>query len=134
MRKTGTLNARLAYIMTQLGHTDQLVICDSGLPIPESAEVIDLALKRGIPRFTDVLDIILEELCVEQALIANEMESTNPTVHSHVRKALNGIAITKVSHEEFKQRTREGGNVVFVRSGEVTPYANIILVAGVDFA
>ena len=33
----------------------------------------------------------------------------------------------------FKEKTKENGTTVFVRTGEATPYANIILVAGVTF-
>jgi D-ribose pyranase len=41
------------------------------------------------------------------------------------------IAINYVSHEEFKQRTNESRAVI--RTGECTPYANVIFQAGVTF-
>ena len=41
------------------------------------------------------------------------------------------IKITKVSHEEFKKLTKESKAVV--RTGECSPYANIILKSGVVF-
>ena len=34
MRRGGILNAQLAGALAQLGHTDTLVVCDAGLPIP----------------------------------------------------------------------------------------------------
>ena len=42
-----------------------------------------------------------------------------------------GIAPQTVSHEEFKRRTAKAR--AMVRTGECTPYANIILIAGVKF-
>jgi D-ribose pyranase len=44
---------------------------------------------------------------------------------------LQEIPIETISHAEFKNRTASARAVV--RTGEFTPYANIILVAGVVF-
>lgn len=133
MKKRGILNANLSRIIASMGHTDKLVICDSGLPIPKNSEVIDLALTANIPRFLDTLKIILEELHVESAVIAKEMLDGNGGLFKGTSKMLNGVKLKKVSHEKFKELTRAKGNVTFVRTGETTPYANIILISGVTF-
>jgi D-ribose pyranase len=133
MKKNGILNAPLSGIVASLGHTDRLVICDSGLPIPRNAEVIDLALTKNIPRFIDTLKIILEELAVEEAVIASEIVKKNKPVLNEINSLMNGIKIKKVPHEKFKEITRGNNKTFFVRTGEATPYANIILVAGVTF-
>jgi D-ribose pyranase len=39
--------------------------------------------------------------------------------------------VTEVPHDEFKQLSRE--SEVIVRTGECTPYANVILKSGVVF-
>jgi D-ribose pyranase len=39
--------------------------------------------------------------------------------------------VTAIPHEEFKARTAAARAVV--RTGEFTPYANVILIAGVTF-
>jgi D-ribose pyranase len=114
-----------------MGHTDRLVICDSGLPIPRGSDVVDISLTRNIPRFVDTVRVVLEELVVERGIIAREMLDTD--VHADLLKLLKGIPLKVVSHEEFKQFTMSGGNIAFVRTGEATPYANVILIAGVDF-
>lgn len=134
MKKTGILNSGLSRVVAAMGHTDRLVVCDSGLPVPWTAEVIDLALTRNVPRFVETLEVILGETTVEGAIIANEMESANHGIFERVQTLLKGIPIRKVPHEEFKKMMRNGdGNTAFVRTGEATPYANVILVAGVDF-
>ncbi len=131
MKKTGTLNPQLSRLIAQMGHTDLLVICDSGLPIPRGAEVVDLSLTRNIPRFIDTVRVILEELEVEKGIIAGEMVGTE--VHGGLLRILKGLPLDVVSHEDFKKLTMSGGNIAFVRTGEATPYANVILVGGVDF-
>jgi len=133
MKKNGILNGPLSKVVAALGHTDKLVICDSGLPIPRYAEVIDLALTKNIPRFIETLKIILEELEVEKAIIAAEIVKKNESVLKEIQSLMNGIKLQKVSHEMFKEITRQNGRTVFVRTGEATPYANIILIAGVTF-
>ncbi|HEX7072279.1 MAG TPA: D-ribose pyranase [Rhodothermales bacterium] len=133
MKKIGTLNTHLSHAIARMGHMDRLVVCDSGLPIPRESQVIDLALTRNVPRFIETLRVILEELQVEGAYIATEMVERSNGVYSELTSLLNGVEIRQVPHDEFKQLTEESGNVVFVRTGEATPFANVMLVAGVTF-
>lgn len=131
MKKSGILNGKLARIVALMGHTDRLVICDSGLPIPSDRELVDLALAENIPRFLDTLRVVLEELNVEKVIVAEEMKSSS--LLAEVRQLLPKVAIESVPHRRFKEITREDGNIRFVRTGEATPYANIVLVSGVTF-
>lgn len=133
MKRNGVLNSGLSRIIASMGHTDKLVICDSGLPIPKNSDIIDLALTKNIPRFMDTLKVILEELKVEEAIVTNELVKSNGKYFKEISSLLNGTRIKKVNHEKFKEITRNGGNVTFVRTGEATPYANIILISGVTF-
>lgn len=133
MKRSGVLNSGLSRIIASMGHTDKLVICDSGLPIPKNSEVIDLALTKNIPRFLDTLKVILEELKVEEAIVTNELVTGNSKYYKDITSLLNGTKIKRVNHEKFKEITRNGGNVTFVRTGEATAYANIILISGVTF-
>lgn len=133
MKKGGVLNAPLSRIIAAMGHTNKLVICDSGLPIPRKAEVVDLALTKNIPRFIDALRVILDELQVEQAIVAEELVKSGNGLYEEIISLLPGIKILKVSHDEFKYISSEDSETAFVRTGEATPYANIILVSGVTF-
>ena len=131
MKKIGTINQPLSSVIAGLGHMDPLVIADAGLPIPPGTQRIDLALTEGIPGFIDTLLVILEEVQVESALIAEEMITTSPQVYGQLRDILVDIPIETVPHEEFKVKT--AGARAIVRTGEFTPYANVILIAGVVF-
>ena len=42
MKKHGILNAHLSMAIAAMGHSDKLVICDAGFPIPAHAEIIAL--------------------------------------------------------------------------------------------
>lgn len=131
MKKGKLINSELSSVIAKMGHTDLLTICDSGLPIPKDVQRIDLALKRGIPTFLETLDIVLEELEVEEIIIANEMEEVSNNLYLEILKKFPHIKITKVKHEKFKCITKN--SIAIVRTGEFTPYANIILKSGVVF-
>ena len=133
MKKEGILNGALSQTIAALGHTDKLVICDCGLPIPKGAKLIDLALTKNIPSFRDTLLAILNELEVEGAIIAEELEQSKDENYFLINNELKNIKVDTEPHEKFKELTRENGNIYFVRTGEATPYANIILISGVNF-
>lgn len=134
MRKnSGTLNPALSRVMSELGHTDELVVTDAGLPIPVGVERIDLALAANVPRFLQCLDVVLAEVHVEAAIAASEITTHGPEIHAALKERLDelNIGLELVPHTEFKQRSRN--SKAAVRSGEFTPYANVILVAGVVY-
>jgi D-ribose pyranase len=131
MKKIGTLNQPLSAVIAGLGHMDQLVVADAGLPIPVGPERIDLALKEGLPGFAETLQVILEEVQVERAVVAEEMVSTSPLLYQQLAELLGDVPVENIPHTEFKNRTGEARAVV--RTGEFTPYANVILIAGVVF-
>ncbi len=131
MKKAGTLNQPLSAVIAGLGHMDQLVIGDAGLPIPREIQRIDLALTPGVPSFLETLRVLLEEIQVERAIVAEEMIEVSPDLHDQVQILLREIPLETIPHTEFKKLTNSARAVV--RTGEFTPYANIILVSGVVF-
>ncbi len=131
MKKFGVLNQPLSRVLAGLGHMDTLVIADAGLPIPPSTERIDLAVSAGIPAFLDVLRAVLSEMEVQGAVVAAEMLERSPHIYEALRELLGDVPIQTVPHEQFKAQTAEARAVV--RTGEFTPYANVILIAGVVF-
>ncbi len=131
MKKTTLLNQPLSAVIAGLGHTDTLVIADAGLPIPPETQRIDLALRSGIPGFLETLETVLTEMAVEKAIIADEMQDVSPQLFAALKERLGEIPIETTPHTQFKEMTRDARAVV--RTGEFTPYANVILVSGVTF-
>lgn len=131
MKKQGILNSHIAEVLANLGHTDTIVIADCGLPIPDGVKRIDLSLKIGTPGFIETLEAILDDMEVEQATIADEIHENNPKMISFIEEKFSKGQIKSVTHEEFKKKTEQAKAVI--RTGEATPYANIILHAGVIF-
>jgi len=133
MKKSGILHSELARIVAGMGHGDKLVVCDSGYPIPHGKPVADVILTVGVPGVVQTLTTILQELHIEGVIVAEEMERRSVKMFQQIQSAAGPVPMMKISHEEFKQLTRSENNISFVRTGEATPFANVILVAGVVF-
>ena len=131
MKKYGTLNQPISEVIAGMGHGDMLVIADCGLPIPQGVRRIDIALLPGVPSFLQTLDVVLKELEVESVVVATEMSTASPELDKDIKKMIGDRPVTVVSHEDFKAMTKQG--VAVIRTGECTPYANIILRSGVIF-
>ena len=82
-----------------------------------------LAITHGVPTFAQVLTAVLSEMQVESCMMA--AEAAPPLL------ALAPMPPQLVDHAAFKEASRNARAVI--RTGEVTPYANIGLYAGVTF-
>ncbi|MBB6176067.1 D-ribose pyranase [Anoxybacillus tengchongensis] len=131
MKKHGVLNKELNTVFASLGHTDMIVLADCGLPIPEGVKRIDLSVVKGFPSFLSVLDPILEELQIEAITIAEEIQAHNPAIYQEIQKRFADTTKHVVSHEQLKEMMKSAKAVI--RTGEATPYANMILHSGVNF-
>lgn len=131
MKKGVLLNSEITAVIAAMGHTDLLTIADCGLPIPDTTKRIDLALTKNVPGFLETLNAVLLELEVEEAFIAREMVERSPDLFNALQEKLGNVPIQFITHEEFKIMTKSAK--ACVRTGECTPYANIILKSGVTF-
>ena len=134
MKKTGILNSDISRVLSYLGHTDTICIGDCGLPIPDEVERIDLALCFGEPTFMRTLEIVAADMKIEKIVLAEEIKTQNPTVLAQIEKLFEGqpVEVEYIPHALLKAQTHNCKTVI--RTGEVTPYANIILQAGCIFA
>jgi D-ribose pyranase len=128
MKKGGVINQPIATVISGLGHSDTITIADAGLPIPDSTKRIDLALTTGVPSFAQTLQVVLEEFFVEKAIVAEEMKSVSPHVFRIMSEILGDVPVELVPHLLFKEQS--ANSKAIIRTGEFTPYANVILIAG----
>lgn len=134
MKREGILNSDISRVLSYMGHTDWLAIGDCGLPIPDEVERIDLALAFGEPTFIRTLELVTKDMKIEKIILAEEIQEQNPEVLEQIKKLFEGqnIEVEFVYHEQLKEKTKKCKAVI--RTGEVTPYANIILQSGCIFS
>ncbi|WP_443682665.1 D-ribose pyranase [Phascolarctobacterium succinatutens] len=132
MQKGGMLNSSIAKVLADLGHTDTIVIGDCGLPVPAGVQKIDLALKPGTPSFLEVVEEVAKNMVIEKVEIAAEMEGRNPAVYGAMKQLFTKEQwIIDEDHEAFKEATKHAKCII--RTGEITPFANVILHSNVFF-
>lgn len=131
MKKHGILHAQLSGCIAALGHKDTFMIGDAGMPIPKGVEIVDLAVTGGVPSFRQVMDAVLEETEIEAYIVAEEIRTKNPNLLTYIQEKLPDAEVRMIPHTELKKMSE---NCKFaIRTGEFTPYPNIILRAGVAF-
>lgn len=134
MKKNGILNSEISRVLSYMGHTDCIAIGDCGLPIPDETERIDLALAFGIPTFMQTLEIVAGDMKIEKIILAEEIKEKNPDILHEIENLFSNCNIETefVSHSQLKEKTKDCKAVI--RTGETTPYANIILQSGCIFS
>ncbi len=127
MKKAGILNSEISRVLSYMGHTDRICIGDCGLPIPDCTERIDLALAFGEPTFMHTLEVVAKDMKIEKIVLAEEIKTMNPKVLSEIEAlfADQQLEVEFVPHVQLKKLTEDCKAVI--RTGETSPYANIIL-------
>lgn len=131
MKKLGILNSEISKLLSDLGHTDQIIIADAGLPVPDGVKKIDLALKLGTPTFIEVLEEVLKDMAVEKVILAEEIKVDNESQLDAIHQLVDANEVAFVSHEAFKKQSNQSKAII--RTGEATPFSNIILQSNVIF-
>ncbi|MCQ2569551.1 MAG: D-ribose pyranase [Limosilactobacillus sp.] len=131
MKKTGIINSEISYEVANMRHMDWLSIGDAGMPVPAGTKQIDLALAKQTPSFMQVLENVLQELKVQKIYLADEIKDQNPAQLENIKQALPDVEIEFMPHTDLKKSLAK--THAFIRTGEMTPYSNIILESGVTF-
>ena len=122
------LNPELAALVRRVGHTQMLLICDRGFPAPLHLplKTVDLSITSDLPTIIQVLDVILPELPHDRIIMASEMrQHSTERFEWHQRQP---ASVEVYPHEVFKRLSNEA--IGCIRTGDATPYANVIVVGG----
>ena len=131
MKKSGILNSEVASVVAGMGHMDWLSIGDAGMPVPMGTKKIDLCVDKELPTFMQVLENVLTEMKVQRIYLADEIKDQNPEQLENIRKALPNVEVKFMPHTDLKKNLVK--THAFIRTGEMTPYSNVILESGVTF-
>lgn len=131
MKKIGIMNKDISTVIAGMGHNDEIMVCGSAFPIPEGTTRIDLALEPGLPAFMDVVRVITKELEVERFLVSEETREKSPERFNEIRDFFPDKVMKVIPQSELKEQAKTVK--ACIRTGECTPFSNVILVAGVIF-
>ena len=127
MIERGILNPLLLSLLARVRHTNTLVVADRGFPFWVGLETVDISLVDGVPTVLQVLDALRANFVVGQAFMADEFPAHNtPETRAAYTRAFDGVELVYEPHEaSFKPRVPHA--VGLIRTGDTTPYGNVIL-------
>ncbi len=125
------LNNELMYAIASMGHTECLIVCDAGFPIPSDAWRVDLALVQDVPDLETVLSAIAQVFIAEKVSYAAEMADNNAPLLEKVQRLFPNSDYEPIPHATILGEMAHKAKVI-VRTGAFDPWGNILLYAGVD--
>ncbi len=128
MKRGLLLHPALSHLLASTGHTDYFTVCDRGFPVPLGPERIDLALTDDLPTVLDVLKLVHAEFVIDRVVIPSEVREIAPHRIEELQAIIGTVPLYPVPHVEFKRISQTARATV--RTGDTTPYANIIIVSG----
>lgn len=132
------LHADLLHALASMGHGDELVIADANFPWASiGRRVVHLAGASAPDALDAILTLFPLDDFVDQPALTMEVVGEPDAVPEPVRDfaeifTKHGLADTEMGHldrEAFYARARSAFTIV--RTGELRPYGNILLVKGV---
>ena len=78
MKKRGIFNAQLIEELTKMRHTDRIVICDAGFPVPEGKTLVDVSLTAELPTVEQVFRLICNEILIEGLTFSEGLKVVQP--------------------------------------------------------
>ena len=117
------------------GHGAKVLITDGNFPastrVGENATLVYLNLAPGKPTVTEVLDILLTAIFVEEAVVMEPESGPEPRVFQEFRSLLPDIALTRLSRFEFYEDASSPDTCLQIITGDQRLYANLLLTIGV---
>lgn len=129
MLRSGILNPAILSLLARVRHTNTLVIADRGFPYWPQIETVDLSLVDDLPTVAQVLEAILPAVSIGRVFAAEEFRVHNSPARLEALQARLGTTPLHFEpHIEFKRRVPSA--IGLIRTGDTTPYANLMLESG----
>jgi len=117
------------------GHGAKVLITDANYPsstqIGDNADIVYLNLAPGKLSVTEILDILLTAIPIEDAAVMQPDEGPEPPVFQEFRSFMPSLDLTVFSRYEFYEEAAGPDTCLQIVSGDSRLYANILLTIGV---
>ena len=128
MQETGILNRGIGEVLSRMGHTDELIVCDAGFAIPLGVETVDISLAKNKPTVIETLEELIRHFSVERLVVAQETRDVSPTRFRAITEVFGpNMPVDVIPLKDFKQRSRTVKAVI--RTGDFTAYSNVLLIS-----
>ncbi len=121
--------------LASAGHGAKVLITDGNYPastrVGDNASLIYLNLAPGKPTVTEVLDILLTAIPVEDAAVMEPDSGPEPSIFREFHSIMPDIELTRLSRFEFYEEASGPDTCLQIVTGDQRLYANLLLVIGV---
>ncbi len=125
----GILNPQILSLLAHVRHTNALVISDRGFPFWPYIETIDISLIDGIPSVLDVFNAIKNNFEISKIYMADEFQKVNTA--KTCKEFSDSVGIVPLNFEPHVDLKKRVPNAIgLIRTGDITQYANMILISG----
>lgn len=136
MLKTRLLHPEILRVLGSSGHFSQVLIADGNYPFASrsgpNATVVYLNLTPGIPKTTDVLDVLLDVIPVQAAAVMQVPEGqAAPVLDEYVDRLPKGIEVKRLERYAFYDAVCSPFTTLVIATGETRRFANLLLTIGV---
>jgi L-fucose mutarotase len=121
--------------LASAGHGSKVLITDGNYPastvLGDNAQLVYLNLAPGKPTVTEVLDILLTAVPIEDAAVMTPEEGPEPSIFQEFRSLMPDVVLTKYERFEFYEEASAPDTCLQIVTGEKRIYANLLLTIGV---
>jgi L-fucose mutarotase len=134
--KTRLLHPEILKALGSAGHGARVLIADGNYPCsteaPVSATKVHLNLRRGLVSVTEVLEVLVETIPIEAALLMEPADGNGTSLHATLRALLPAHAsVSARKRLEFYAEARSPATTLVIATGEERRFANLLLTIGV---
>ncbi len=131
MLKQRLIHPEILEALASAGHGSKIMLADGNYPagtrLGENAALVFLNLAPGKPTVTEVLDILLTAIPVEEAAVMQPDSGAEPPVFQEFRSLMPDMELTKLSRFEFYEEASGPDTCLQIVTGEQRLYANLLL-------
>ena len=135
MLRQRLIHPDLLEVLAAAGHGAKVLITDANYPastqVGDNASVVYLNLAPGLIKATDVLEVLLTAIPVEDAAVMEPESGPEPSIFKDFRHLLPDMPLTMFSRFEFYEEAGGPDTCIQIVTGEQRLYANILLTIGV---
>jgi len=135
MLKQRLIHPDVLEVLAAAGHGAKVLITDANYPastqVGENAAVVYLNLAPGLVMATEVLEVLLTAIPVEDAAVMEPDSGPEPSIFKEFRQLLPEMPLTMFSRFEFYEEASGPDTCLQIVTGEQRLYANVLLTIGV---
>lgn len=135
MLKTRLLHPEILSALASAGHGSRVLISDGNYPHSTGSNPLAhhayLNLATGMLKVTDILEVLTETIPIEEALVMETADGSEPPIFSEFRTLLPDNQLQSLERFAFYDAASEPRVALVIASGEQRIYANILLTIGV---